>query len=149
MSDEIKFDVRLDYDALKEYNRLDNSVLVIVNKQIDELELRADEIGKPLENNNSTKLAGCREIKLRDAGIRIVYRITNETVEVLRIVYILTIEKRSRDSAFKIADKRNRSFKQLKNSERDKYLSKTPKWSDKKKSTKKKKSTNENCDTPK
>lgn len=61
MPDEIKFDVRLDSDALKEYNPLDNSVLGIVNKQIDELELRADEIGKPLENNNSTKLAGCRE----------------------------------------------------------------------------------------
>lgn len=149
MSDEIKFDVRLDSDALKEYNRLDNSVLVVVNKQIDELELRADEIGKPLENNNSTKLAGCREIKLRDAGIRIVYRITNEIVEVLRIVYVLTIEKRSRDSAFKIADKRNRSYKQLKNSERGKYLSNTPKWSDKKKSTKKKKNTNVNGDTTK
>lgn len=149
MLDEIKFEVRLDSDALKEYNPLDNSVLGIVNKQIDELELRADEVGKPLENNNSTKLAGCREIKLRDAGIRIVYRITNEIVEVLRIVYILTIEKRSRDSVIKIADKRNRSFRQLKNSARDKYLINTPKWSDKKKSTKKKKSIDENGDTPK
>ena len=62
-------------------------------------------------------------------------------------IYILTIEKRSRNSVFKIADKRNRSFKQIKNSARDKYLSNTPKWSDKKKSTKKKKRTDENDDT--
>ena len=90
MPDEKRFDVRLDPDALKEYNKLDNSILGIVNKQIDELAYRADEVGKMLENKNSTKLAGCREIKLKDMGIRIVYRITNETVEVLQILYILT-----------------------------------------------------------
>jgi mRNA-degrading endonuclease RelE of RelBE toxin-antitoxin system len=43
----------------------------IVNKKLDDLEERADEIGKLLSGN----LAGCREIKLRDAGIRILYRI--------------------------------------------------------------------------
>ena len=40
MLEEKRFDVRLDTDALKEYNKLENSVLEIVNKQIDELELR-------------------------------------------------------------------------------------------------------------
>ncbi len=43
---EKKFDVRFDPDALKEYRKLDKSVLPIVNKVIDELEYRADEIGK-------------------------------------------------------------------------------------------------------
>jgi mRNA-degrading endonuclease RelE of RelBE toxin-antitoxin system len=43
----------------------------IVNKKLDDLEERADEIGKLLSGN----LAGCREIKLRDVGIRIFYRI--------------------------------------------------------------------------
>ncbi|WP_134704365.1 hypothetical protein [Ammoniphilus sp. YIM 78166] len=51
----------------------------------------------------SSKLAGCNEIKLRDAGVRIVFRITNEVVEVLRVVYILSIEKRSDDFVFKIS----------------------------------------------
>ena len=129
---ERRFDVRLDPDALKEYNRLDNSVLDIVNKQIDELEFRADEVGKTLENNNSTKLAGCREIKLRDAGLRIIYRVTSKTVEVLRIVYILTIEKRSNDFVFKTADKRNKEFRQLKNEDMAKHLTDLPKWEDKK-----------------
>lgn len=38
---EKRFDVRLDPDASKEYNKLDNSVLPEVNKAIDELEYRA------------------------------------------------------------------------------------------------------------
>ena len=87
MPEERRFDVRLDPDALREYNKLDNSILEVVNKQIDELELRADEVGKILENNNSTKLAGCREIKLKNAGLRIVYKITNRTVEVLLFAF--------------------------------------------------------------
>ena len=145
MTEERRFDVRLDPDALREYNKLDNSVLEIVNKHIDELELRADETEKILENNNSTKLAGCREIKLRDAGLRIIYRVTNKTVEVLRIVYILTIEKRSKDFVFKIADKRNKEFKQLKDKDLSKYLKDTPKWEEKKNATKmKKRKTQEN-----
>jgi mRNA interferase RelE/StbE len=48
---------------------------------------------------------------LRDAGVRIVFRVTNEIVEVLRVVYILTIEKRSNDFVFKLASKRFLKFK--------------------------------------
>lgn len=42
MPENKKFEVRFDPDAHREYNKLDNSVLEIVNKQIDELEYRAD-----------------------------------------------------------------------------------------------------------
>lgn len=128
MAKDIRFDVRLSPEALKEYNSLDNSVLDIVNNAIDDLELRADETGKVLRNNTDTKLAGCKEKKLRDAGIRIVYRITNETVDVLRIVYVLTIEKRSNDFVFKVADKRNINLKNLSNEQRIKHLIKCSNW---------------------
>jgi mRNA interferase RelE/StbE len=110
---EKRFDVRLDPDASREYSNLDNSVIPAVNKAIDELEYRADEVGKPLGNRSSTKLAGCKEIKLREEGIRIVFRITNEKVEVLQIVYILIIEERSKDVVFKLAHKRLKEFKKL------------------------------------
>lgn len=60
-----RFEVILDPDALKEYNKLDNSAVEMVDKAIDELEYRADEVGKPLSNYDDTKLAGCKEIKLR------------------------------------------------------------------------------------
>jgi mRNA interferase RelE/StbE len=111
MSEERRFEVRLHPDAVKEYKKLDGSVVNIVNKAIDELELRADETGKTLGNNKNTKLAGCKEKKLRDAGIRIIFKITDERVDILRIVYILTIEKRRDDLVFKIAHNRNTKLK--------------------------------------
>ncbi len=110
---EERFDVRLDPDALKEYEQLDGSVLELVTHAIDELMYGADEIGKRLSNHQETKLAGCKEIKFRDAGIRIVFRVTNEAVEVLQIVYVLTIEKRVRDKAFKHADRRYSAFRKI------------------------------------
>lgn len=113
MSEKRRFEVRLHPDAVKEYKKLDGSVLSIVNKAIDELEFRADEVGKRLRNNKNTKLAGCKEKKLRNAGIRIIFKITNEKVDVLRIVYVLTIEKRSDDLVFKIAHNRNTQLKNL------------------------------------
>lgn len=125
---EKKFDVRLDPDALKEYSKLDNSVLPAVNKAIDELEYRADEVGKPLGNKNSTKLAGCKEIKLRDVGIRIVFRITSEKVQVLRIVYVLAIEERSKDYVFKVAHDRLKKLKGLSKERLAKLLKRSKKW---------------------
>lgn len=113
MSEQRKFEVRLHPDAVKEYEKLDGSVLNIVNKAIDELELRADETGKILRNNKDTKLAGCKEKKLRDAGIRIIFKITDERVDILKIVYVLTIEKRSDDLVFKIAHNRNDKLRKL------------------------------------
>lgn len=120
-----KFEVRLDRDAAREYSKLKQPVLDIVNKSIDELELRADEIGKPLGNKRNMKLAGCKEIKLRDAGVRIIYRITNETVDVLKVVYVLTIEKRSEDFVFKLASQR---FKLFKEADKVAVLKKSRKW---------------------
>lgn len=113
MNDERRFEVRLHPDAVREYKKLDRSVLNIVDKAIDELEFRADETGKILRNNKNTKLAGCKEKKLRDAGIRIIFKITDERVDILRIVYILTIEKRSDDLVFRIAHNRNTKLKKL------------------------------------
>ena len=128
MTQDKRFDVRLSPEALNEYRSLDNSVLNIVNTAIDDLEVRADEVGKPLRNNANTKLAGCKEKKLRDAGIRIVYRITNEKVDVLRIVYVLSIEKRSNDFVFKVANTRNKNFKSLSNERRIEYLRRCSIW---------------------
>lgn len=79
---------------------LDNAFAGMVDKALHEFEIRADEVGKALTNRQSTKLHGCKEIKLRDAGIRIVFRVTDETVEVLRIVYVLTIENELTTSFF-------------------------------------------------
>ncbi len=104
MSD--RFEIIMDPGAVKEYQKLDKSVVPIVDKALDRLEKRADEIGKPLRNQKDSKLVGCKEVKLRNAGIRIIFRVTNQVVHVLRVVYILAIERRSDDFVFKLASKR-------------------------------------------
>lgn len=134
---EQRFDVRMDPEAAREYQKLDGSVRDAVNKAIDELELRADEVGKDLRNTQSTKLAGCKEIKLRDAGIRIIFRVTNEKVDVLRIVYVLTIEQRSKDLVFKLAQNRFERLKVIPTTLKD-FFSRSKRWSDLKKRKKKK-----------
>lgn len=97
-----RFELRFTPSSRKDYEKLDGSVRKIVNKKLDDLEERADEIGKLLSGN----LAGCREIKLRDAGIRIIYRITAEKVDILTIVDIVTIFKRESEEVFKVAARR-------------------------------------------
>jgi mRNA interferase RelE/StbE len=121
-----KFEIRFDPGAYREYQKLDGSIVAIVDKKLAELEFGADVIGKLLISNQTSKLAGCREIKLRDAGIRIVYKITDQTVDILRIVYVLTIEKRADEYVFKLADKRLAHMEQLTSSSLNKHLKKTP-----------------------
>ncbi|AYC28969.1 type II toxin-antitoxin system RelE family toxin [Paenisporosarcina cavernae] len=123
---EERFDVQLDVDAAKEYEKLKQPVLKMVNKAIDELVYRADEIGKPLGNKRNMKLAGCKEIKLRDAGIRIIFRLVNSKVEVLQVVQILSIEKRERDYAFKVASSRLKLLEESSFPER--IVNRTVKW---------------------
>ncbi|MFC4354326.1 hypothetical protein ACFO0S_04460 [Chryseomicrobium palamuruense] len=126
MEKEPKFDLRFDPDAAKEYAKLKNPVLTIVNKSLDELEYRADEVGKSLGNKRDLKLAGCKEIKLRDAGIRIIFRITETRIEVLKVVQLLAIEKRSRDMVFKLASKRLSAIKKVEKS--GKIFQSTRRW---------------------
>lgn len=78
-----------DKTAEKEYLSLDGSVRAMVDKGIARLALRADEIGKPL----SGLLAGCRELKFRTDGIRVIYRIRDGHVEVVQIIAIGTRDK--------------------------------------------------------
>ena len=123
---ESRFEVRFDPDAKDEYDTLDNSVIDMVDDFIEKLETRADEIGKPLQNKHATRLHGCKEFKLKKAGIRIVFRVTEETVDILKIVYILTIEKRDADRVFRVANVRLTRFRGQ--ADRQGYLRKTEHW---------------------
>ena len=119
-----RFEVRMHEQAQKEYKRLDGSVGKIVNKKIEELEYRADGIGKQLKGD----LAGYREIKLKDSGIRIVYEITGETVNILEVVNILTIGKRASDEVFKNVKARIASLKAMSKNDVGEYLKGLRKW---------------------
>jgi len=107
-----RFEVKLAPAASREYVKLDKSVIGIVDNAIDRLEERADEIGTLLNNYQNTKLAGCKEIKLRDAGVRIIFKITDQVVNILQVVYVLTIERRDKDQVFRIANERYQEYKQ-------------------------------------
>ncbi|MDQ0872422.1 hypothetical protein QFZ77_001081 [Paenibacillus sp. V4I3] len=78
--------IRFDAGAAQEYWQLDISVLDEVNQAIDELSYRANEVGEELSHYSDPKCACCKEITLKEAGIRIVFRITNDVVEILRVV---------------------------------------------------------------
>lgn len=75
--------------AEKDYKSLDGFTRVMVDKDLLRLEQRADEVGKPL----SGTLSGCKELKFRVDGIRVIYRIVNGHVEVVQIIAIGTRDK--------------------------------------------------------
>ncbi|MBX6396360.1 MAG: hypothetical protein IRY98_11795 [Alicyclobacillaceae bacterium] len=108
---ERRFEVRFDEDAYREYLKLDHSVVRLVDNILERLEMRADEIGKPLKNKYLTKLYGLKEVKLRQAGIRIIFRVTDEMADGFPIVYVLAIEKREDNLVFHVAEERYRKFK--------------------------------------
>lgn len=85
--------------AKKEYDALDGSVRDMVDKGMLRLALRAHEIGKPLAG----ALAGCKELKFRANGIRLIFRICGNCLEVVEII---TISSRERGKAFEIAKSR-------------------------------------------
>ena len=69
--------------AKKDYQKLDGSQRKLVLAGVERLRRRADEIGKHLHGG----LAGCRALKWRRSGLRLVYRIGPEgLVEIVEIV---------------------------------------------------------------
>ena len=114
---EPRFEIRLHKAAAKEYDKLDHSVVLQVDKALAELETRADEIGKLLGKKRNINLTGCKEIKLRDAGIRIVFTVIKEQVYVLQVVFVLAIDERDDDYVFRLAGKRYEDMKSSRNTE--------------------------------
>ena len=86
-------------EAAKEYRKLDGSVKKLINVGLKKLETRADEIGKQLEG----ELRSCKELKYRKNGIRVIFRISDNVIE---IVEIIAIGNRSGEEVFEAAKKR-------------------------------------------
>ncbi len=85
--------------AQKELADLDGSVREMVLKGLARLRVRPLEIGKPLGGS----LTGCRELKFRSDGIRVVYRVRGGQIQ---IVDILAIGARDKGKAFRTAEQR-------------------------------------------
>lgn len=82
-------------ESAKEYANLDGSQRVLVGVALKKLAQRADQLGTPLEK----ELAGCRKLKWRKAGLRMVYRIVDETT--VEIVEIIAIGRRDKERVYR------------------------------------------------
>ncbi|AQY49806.1 hypothetical protein PWEIH_02362 [Listeria weihenstephanensis FSL R9-0317] len=91
----MSYDIELTNLAAKQLKKMDGSVKQMLLKGIKRLAERGDTIGKPLGG----ELAGCRELKFRADGLRLIYTIDNGTI----IITILTIAKREDDVVFQMA----------------------------------------------
>ncbi|MDO4479176.1 MAG: type II toxin-antitoxin system RelE/ParE family toxin [Lachnospiraceae bacterium] len=94
-------------EAEKDLRALDGSQRILVQKALKKVctnPLPADEggYGKPLGNHASTKLSGLLKIKLKSAGIRIVYKLIRTETELLVVV----IGARADDEVYETAQRR-------------------------------------------
>ena len=109
---EPRFGVTFLIEAEQEYHNLDGSIKPQVKKALVKLSHSGDTLGEALHNNAFNKLAGCRKVKLRKAGIRIVYRISpDQTVNILQII---AIGKRADHEVYEDADQRLKQELQIK-----------------------------------
>ena len=93
------FDVIYNDEARKEYQLLDGSQKIIVDKGINRIKTRGSQAGEQLHG----ELKGCYKFKNRKAGLRIVFRQLEERIEVIQIV---AIGKRDKSEVYKNAIKR-------------------------------------------
>lgn len=103
-----KFEVVFIEEAQKDYKKLDGSVKKLVNVALAKMEERADELGEDLTSKHGLNLIGCRKIKFRKAGIRIVYRIVGDKAEIAEIIIV---GKREDNEVYEEAYKRLQELK--------------------------------------
>ncbi len=94
-------------EALEDLRRLDGSQRILIRKAIQKvcqnpLPETEGGYGKLLGNKNNTNLSGFLKIKLRKAGLRIVYQLIRQDDDILVIV----IGAREDEEVYEIANKR-------------------------------------------
>ncbi len=105
----MKWNVRFLPEAEKDFERLAGNQRMLIAKAIDKvsgnpLPVYEGGFGKPLGNRSGNNLTGFMKIKLKDAGLRVVYKIVRTETEML----IIVIGVRSDDEVYDIAEKRAR-----------------------------------------
>jgi len=103
-----KFEVVFIEEARKDYRKLDGSVKKFVDVALAKLEERADELGEDLTSKHGINLIGCRKIKFKKAGIRMVYRIVGDKAEIAEII---VVGKREDNEVYEMAYRRLQKIK--------------------------------------
>lgn len=98
-------------EAQEDLDRLDNSQRNVVLKAIKKIQtnpLPSNEggYGKPLGNMSGSQLAGFLKVKLRSAGLRIVYKL----VRVQDSIVIVVIGARADSEVYSIAEQRKNKY---------------------------------------
>ncbi|ANU10903.1 addiction module toxin RelE [Planococcus antarcticus DSM 14505] len=83
----------------EDYEQLDGSQKIFVNKALDRIQLRSMDAGQSLHGN----LANCNKLKNKEMGLRIIFREAQGTIEVIQIV---AIGKRDKEKIYKMAEER-------------------------------------------
>lgn len=86
-------------EAKMDFKKVDGSQKVLVRKSIAKIEKYGNRAGEKL----SGELSGCRKLKHRKAGLRVVFRESEQGIEIMQIV---AIGKRSDEEVYKLAEKR-------------------------------------------
>jgi mRNA interferase RelE/StbE len=81
---ETKYELEWTELSKKDYDSLDGSEKVVVDKGLTRIRLFGMAAGEPLSGN----LSSCRKIKHRKRGLRIVFRRSKTGVEIIEIVAI-------------------------------------------------------------
>lgn len=91
-------------EAKEDYHKLDGSQRIHVDKAIDKIKEYGMQVGKALVGN----LAGCRKIKHKRLGLRIVFKKSDNSIEIIEIV---SIGKRDKKKVYKDSEKRIEKMK--------------------------------------
>ena len=94
-------------EALRDLKKLDRSQQILVEKAIRKVSsnpLPASEggYGKPLGNKHQNNLSGLLKVKLKGAGLRIVYQL----IRTQHSMFVIVIGIRDDDEVYRIAGKR-------------------------------------------
>jgi len=83
----------------KDYDRLDNSQKLQVQKSLSKIEEHGMKAGQELYG----KLHDCRKLKHKKLGLRVIFRSSDEGIEIIEIV---VVGKRGDNEAYDIAEER-------------------------------------------
>ena len=82
-----------------DYDKLDGSQKVFVDKALNRIKLRGMDAGQPLHG----ALAQCNKLENKKMGLRVIFREVQGKFEVIQVV---VIGKRDKETVYKIAENR-------------------------------------------
>lgn len=93
------YTVKYTAESSKDFEKLDGSQKLLVRKSISKIQKYGMQVGEALHGS----LAGCRKLKRKKAGLRVVFRESSKGIEVIDII---AIGKRSDSEGDKVAENR-------------------------------------------